>query len=259
MRSLLGFILVVLLAPRLANAQSAVQGPRIQFDYLIQECWPIPADETCKFAFPFKNVGDAPLVFSTIQGNTGADVAVDSPIMNIPPNSTDTIYAEFNTYGKVGLIEKAITVVSNDSLQPRTTLFYKINIIQGLGRLRFINMADNRIVKDGEFNRPLIKRQSRGFCVLKLENVEGKLLKIDVRSFNGRNQFAKAVLLTRSLSEIKSLEEGKELPQNQFLEEAVMSGKEVLYLVVLFNEWSLANVFKGAEPFIPLPIGVGGI
>ena len=78
--------------------------------------------------FIFKNTGKSNLVISSAEGSCGCTVP-NYPKNPIQPGNTDTIKVSFNSEGKMGIVEKTVTIITN--AEPNTKVItIKANIIK---------------------------------------------------------------------------------------------------------------------------------
>jgi Protein of unknown function (DUF1573) len=68
--------------------------------------------EKVKHDFKFVNVGDAPLIIAGAQASCGCTIP-EWPREPIAPGDTGVINVEFNSKGRVGTVQKQITVTAN--------------------------------------------------------------------------------------------------------------------------------------------------
>jgi hypothetical protein len=88
----------------------------------------ITEGEKVSFAYRFKNTGGSDLVITSARGTCGCTVA-DPPKKPIKPNQEDVIHVTFDSYGKVGVNHKEVTVVTN--AQPNTKiLHFTVNVMK---------------------------------------------------------------------------------------------------------------------------------
>jgi hypothetical protein len=88
----------------------------------------ITEGEKVSYAFRFKNTGGSDLVITSARGTCGCTVA-DPPKKPIKPNQEDVIHVTFDSYGKVGMNHKEVTVVTN--AQPNTkVLQFTVNVMK---------------------------------------------------------------------------------------------------------------------------------
>jgi hypothetical protein len=102
------------------NAQDATtqtapnpNGPQMKFDVMEHNFGTIKQGEVVTYEFKFKNSGKEPLVISTAVGSCGCTVP-DWPKEPIAPGKTGIMKVTFNSTGKMGTIDKTVTITSNN-------------------------------------------------------------------------------------------------------------------------------------------------
>lgn len=102
------------------KAQDATQqtapnpnGPVMKFDVMEHNFGTIKQGEVATYEFKFKNAGKEPLVISTAVGSCGCTVP-DWPKEPIAPGKTGIMKVTFNSTGKMGQIDKTVTITSNN-------------------------------------------------------------------------------------------------------------------------------------------------
>ena len=78
--------------------------------------------------FKFKNVGEAPLVFTRISSSCGCTIP-KKPEKPILPGESEKIQVKYDTK-RVGFIRKSITVTSNAASSPTTILKIKGQVVE---------------------------------------------------------------------------------------------------------------------------------
>lgn len=72
----------------------------------------IPEGPSASYDFEFKNIGKVPIIFSDVHGSCGCTVPT-WPKEPILPGKTGKIAVTYSTQGRVGQINKTVTVTSN--------------------------------------------------------------------------------------------------------------------------------------------------
>jgi hypothetical protein len=102
--------------------------PIIDFEEEVHDFGKIVQGEKVSYDFKFTNVGKSNLIISNASANCGCTIA-DFPKEPIPPGKSGKITVEFNSEGKSGYIEKAVTVVTN--CEPNTIILkIKADIVE---------------------------------------------------------------------------------------------------------------------------------
>ena len=125
------FILVVCLSVFNASGQTT-KGPVIKFESDVHDYGTMyqGADGSCEFRFT--NVGDEPLILSSVRSSCGCTVP-KWPKDPVFPGQSNTIQVTYDTK-RLGTISKQITVMSNATV-PTVTLTIKGNVIQKPGEV----------------------------------------------------------------------------------------------------------------------------
>lgn len=99
-------------APTITPAPNP-NGPKMTFDVMEHNFGTIKQGEVTTYEFKFKNTGKEPLVISNAVGSCGCTVP-EWPKDPIAPGKTGVIKVTFNSTGKMGQIDKTVTLTSND-------------------------------------------------------------------------------------------------------------------------------------------------
>ena len=99
----------------------------VAFAETTHEFGTIAEGDVVEHTFVFTNTGDNPLVVIDAETTCGCTVP-KKPEAPIPPGETGEIQVRFNSHGKTGINNKAVTITTNT--EPATTrLFIKANVI----------------------------------------------------------------------------------------------------------------------------------
>ena len=82
--------------------------------------------ENLDVSFRFKNVGDKPLIISSVSASCGCTVP-ETPKEPYAPGQTGVIKASFNSSGKPGTQSKQVTVVANTD-PAQTVLTFRVDV-----------------------------------------------------------------------------------------------------------------------------------
>ena len=101
----------------LVNAQDAVpiqieSGPTIAFTESSHDFGDINQGDRVEHTFEFENSGNEPLILSNVLTSCGC-TASNWPKEPIPPGDSASIKVTFNSAGKMGVVNKVVTVISN--------------------------------------------------------------------------------------------------------------------------------------------------
>lgn len=102
--------------------------PVLSFDEMSYNFGDIKQGDKVSHTFTFTNTGSAPLLINRVQTTCGCTVP-KWPKEPIAPNGTGEISATFNSSGKQGIQNKAITIHSNAS-EPVMRLTLKSNVLK---------------------------------------------------------------------------------------------------------------------------------
>lgn len=106
-----------------AQAQNAVEtdGAKIEFVESEHDFGQLEEGPKAKYSFKFTNTGNKPLIISNVKASCGCTTPYwpKEPIM---PGASETITAEYNTQGRPGPFNKAITITTNT--QPETKMVF---------------------------------------------------------------------------------------------------------------------------------------
>lgn len=101
--------------------------PVIKFDLETHDFGQLTPGEDATIEFKFTNTGKTDLILSDVKASCGCTTPFWSK-EPVGPGETGTITAKYNTVGKSGAFNKAITVYSN-STEPDKKIFIKGNVI----------------------------------------------------------------------------------------------------------------------------------
>jgi hypothetical protein len=109
-----------------ANAQDATKptntdGPQMEFEMSEYDFGDLDEGPKAKVAFKFTNKGTKPLVLSDVKASCGCTTP-SWPKEPIMPGKSETITAEYNTQGRPGPFNKAITITANT--EPATKMIF---------------------------------------------------------------------------------------------------------------------------------------
>ncbi|MGC6470150.1 MAG: DUF1573 domain-containing protein [Flavobacteriales bacterium] len=95
-----------------ANGISKVLGPQFSFEKDVHDFGQLIDGEKVAYSFKFTNSGDAPLIISSAKGSCGCTVP-NWPKDPIAPGESGTIDVSFNSSGRTGKQNKAVTLTAN--------------------------------------------------------------------------------------------------------------------------------------------------
>ncbi len=106
--------------------------PRIECAAPAHDFGTVVEGQTVHHVFPIRNSGAAPLIIGNIRAPAGCSVEV-LPQKEIAPGSSADVKVTFNTSGRRGNLDKAITLESNDPKSPALSLSIRIDVDPLLG------------------------------------------------------------------------------------------------------------------------------
>jgi hypothetical protein len=109
-----------------AKKQDAVDGPVMTFEMTEYDFGELEEGPKARVSFKFTNTGNKPLILSDVKASCGCTTPYwpKEPIM---PGKSETITAEYNTQGRPGPFNKAITITANTD-PPTKMIFIKGNV-----------------------------------------------------------------------------------------------------------------------------------
>lgn len=105
--------------PQSASGETAGALPVIEFEKELHDFGKLIAGEKAVYTFKFENKGSADLVISQVNSSCGCTVP-RFPKEAIAPGESGSIKVTFDSSGRKGMQNKAVTVVSN--CQPNQTI-----------------------------------------------------------------------------------------------------------------------------------------
>lgn len=121
--SLLFFYLTIHFVGFAQQEKASSYDAKIQFEVEVMDYGTIEQSSNGDRKFKFKNVGNAPLILSNVQGSCGC-LSLKWPKEPIMPGKTGVIVAHYDTQ-RLGKFEKTFTVTSNAYEQPSIVLKVK--------------------------------------------------------------------------------------------------------------------------------------
>jgi uncharacterized protein DUF1573 len=112
------------MAGRVAAADQAATGPKIQFETPVYDFGKVKSGDPVKYTFIFTNAGDELLILTNVQPSCGCTTAGEWS-HQVEPGKTGTIPVQFNSANYNGQVLKTVTVTSNDKTQPSLGLQLK--------------------------------------------------------------------------------------------------------------------------------------
>lgn len=115
-----------------SSAQEKVEqknGAVITWEQKTHDFGSIVQGDKAEHTFYFTNTGNEPLIITNVQIDCGCTTAKGWPRDPVPPRSNGEITVSFNTVGKMGMQNKAVTLVTNAVNQDGNTITFTTNIL----------------------------------------------------------------------------------------------------------------------------------
>ncbi|HTN45000.1 MAG TPA: DUF1573 domain-containing protein [Flavipsychrobacter sp.] len=100
----------------------------VEFDTMEHNFGTLKEGEVVKYAFKFKNIGNKPLLISDAHASCGCTVA-SYPKEPVMPDQSSEIVVEFNSKGREGRQEKAVTIFSN-AQEPAMRVEFSADVVK---------------------------------------------------------------------------------------------------------------------------------
>ncbi|MFQ3214133.1 MAG: hypothetical protein ACJAT1_001408 [Marivirga sp.] len=111
----LAFLLIMVVGASAAFGQNTVKkdGPEITFEATTFDFGDIKQGDVVEHIFEFENTGNQPLIISNATTTCGCTASEYKKGEPIGPGETSQIKVKFNSRGKMGAINKVVTIKSN--------------------------------------------------------------------------------------------------------------------------------------------------
>ena len=132
MRKFLFFMLVLgISAPIFGQDNAAKQdGAVITFDKKTHDFGDIVAGDKVDHTFYFTNTGNEPLIITNVQVQCGCTTPKGWPREPIPPGGKGELTISFNSAGRAGRQNKAVTIISNATNTDGSQLTFTTNVLE---------------------------------------------------------------------------------------------------------------------------------
>ncbi len=111
------------------SATDLGNGPIIEYNSRVFDFKELVAGQTADYTFVISNKGKKELIIRSVTASCGCTTG--KPVSNIiPPGGTTELKVTFDSYGKTGMQNKIVTVISNDP-EHSTTLLRVIGTVKG--------------------------------------------------------------------------------------------------------------------------------
>ena len=127
-----GILLVVVFSAFLVNKDMhdpRIFSPVMTFSQEKLELGDVPEGPQVHGEFEFKNTGQNMLDVKNIQPACGCTGIVANEKKQYMPGESGKIEFTFNTEGRVGSVEKQITIETNEAKIPRKTVSFTVNVL----------------------------------------------------------------------------------------------------------------------------------
>ncbi len=112
-KNILLFAALLFVSVGFAQQVEKESGPVIQWEEKTYDFGEIEQGSTVEHTYKFTNVGNEPLIITNVQVTCGCTVPKGWPRDPIMPGGKAEITVAFNSAGKMGKVDKTVTVVSN--------------------------------------------------------------------------------------------------------------------------------------------------
>jgi hypothetical protein len=102
-------------------------GPRIAVAETVHDFGKVPPGETRQHEFVYRNTGSVPLEVTHVRTSCGCTTAGDWD-RRVDPGSEGRVKVNFSTGGYSGVLQRSVTLVTNDPQQPQLVLQVKAQI-----------------------------------------------------------------------------------------------------------------------------------
>ena len=111
-------------------AQTLVKGAVMSFETKAHDFGDVKQGQTVTHTFQYKNTGTDTLKIDNIVSSCGCTVPKDYA-KSIPPGGNATITVQFDSTGKMGVVNKTLTILSNavTGADPAEFLNIRVNVI----------------------------------------------------------------------------------------------------------------------------------
>lgn len=112
-------------------AQTTAKGPIMTFETTSHDFGDVKTGEKVSYTFKYKNTGTDTLKIDNIVSSCGCTVPKDYAKI-VPPSGTATITVQFDSTGKMGVVNKSLTILSNalpSGADPVEYLKIRVNVI----------------------------------------------------------------------------------------------------------------------------------
>lgn len=174
----------------------------------------------CKYTFKFRNTGNRPLIISNVSVTCGCTVPRWSP-QPVPAGDTSSIFIEFNTFNKMGLVEKGVNLTTNQP-DPMIGLIIIARVIPD---------PDFVATIDSNSYSPLCLIDQKSFSQIKIP-----VNKLYRKKFRGDGFFLETIVKKILAESDKTLQENiwyssnsNELILNSFSKEIRQSAAKIIY------------------------------
>ena len=125
------FLLVMVGLAGLAYAQEAkLNGPVITFEKKVHDFGDISQGDKVEETFKFTNTGNEPLIITNVQVTCGCTTPKGWPRDPIAPGQKGELTIAFNSTGKMGRVNKVVTIVSNAVNADGSQISFTTNVLE---------------------------------------------------------------------------------------------------------------------------------
>lgn len=113
-----------------APSTEKVNGPVITFEKKTHDFGTLVQGDKVEETFKFANTGNEPLIITNVQVTCGCTTPKGWPRDPVPPGGKGEITVGFNSAGKMGRVDKTVTVVSNASNPETAKISFTTQIVE---------------------------------------------------------------------------------------------------------------------------------
>lgn len=113
-----------------AISSAKANGPVITFDKKVHDFGDIFQGDKVEETFHFTNTGNEPLIITNVQVTCGCTTPKGWPRDPIAPGAKGELTVAFNSAGKMGRVNKVVTVVSNATNADGSQISFMTNILE---------------------------------------------------------------------------------------------------------------------------------
>ena len=115
------------------GATASYAQPRISFERTTFFCGEVKQGDRARFAFKFRNVGDSALKIFDVKTTENGLSEPNYNRADIVKWTTDSVFIYYDAdFVKLGSVQHALTINSNDPIEPAKTIYFTFSVIKRL-------------------------------------------------------------------------------------------------------------------------------